>query len=165
MNGDAGAGDRPDAGEAVETSLTRDTVSATTVVEAAPEDVFDYLCRPANHAAISGDQTVRGTTFGPEVLSLGDRFGMNMRKGLPYRIANTVVEFEPGRRIAWAHFGGHRWRWEVVPAGDGRSQVTETFDLSTARLPVALRLMGLPKGHEQNVARSVANVAANFARS
>lgn len=36
------------------------------------------------------------------------------------------------------------------------------IDLSTARLPAALRLMGYPKGHEKNVAASVANVVAHF---
>ncbi len=148
-----------------ETTVTRDTVSATAVVEAPPDEVFEFLRRPANHAAISGDHTVKGPTSGPEALSLGDRFGMDMRLGVPYRVTNKVVEFEPGRRIAWSHFGGHRWRWVVEPAGEGRSQVTETFDLSTARLPLALRLMGYPKRHEQNVAGSVANLAAHFARS
>lgn len=149
--------------EGVETTVTRDTVSATAIVDAPPEAVFEYVRRPANHAAISGDETVKGTRTGPEVLSLGDRFGMSMRLVVPYNVTSKVVEFEPGRRIAWCHFGGHRWRWELEPAGEGRCKVTETFDLSTARLPAALRVMGYPRGHERNVARSVANVAAHFA--
>jgi uncharacterized protein YndB with AHSA1/START domain len=144
--------------------LTANTVSATAVVDAPPEEVFEFIRRPANHPEINGDGTVRGTISGPEELSLGDRFGMNMRMGVPYRIRNKVVEFEPGRRIAWCHFGGHRWRWEVEPAGEGKSKVTETFDMSTARFPPALRLMGYPKGHQKNVAASVANVAEHFAR-
>jgi uncharacterized protein YndB with AHSA1/START domain len=147
----------------VRTSLTRDTVSATTVVEATPEAVFDFLRRPANHAAVSGDQTVKGTVKGPDALSLDDRFGMSMRMGVPYRMTSKVVEFEQDRRIAWCHMAGHRWRWEIEPEEDGRSKVTETFDLSTARLPFALRLVGYPKGHEKNVTASVANVAAHFA--
>lgn len=143
--------------------LTANTVSATAVVDAAPEEVFEFIRRPANHPEINGDGTVRGSISGPEALSLGDRFGMNMRMGVPYHVRNKVVEFEPGRRIAWCHFGGHRWRWEVEPAGEGKSRVTETFDLSTALFPPALRLMGYPKGHEKNVSGSVANVAAHFA--
>lgn len=148
----------------VETSVTSDTVSATAVVDAPPEEVFEFLRRPANHSTISGDHTVKGSTTGPEALSLGDRFGMNMKLGLPYRVTNKVVEYEPGRRIAWCHFGGHRWRWTLEPAEEGRTRVTETFDLSTARIPVALRLMGYPRRHETNVAGSVANVAAHFTR-
>ena len=75
---------------------------------------------------------------------------------------SKVVEFEHGQRIAWCHFGGHRWRWEVEAAGAGRTRVTETFDMSTARFPSALRLMGLPKGHEKNVTTSVRNVISHF---
>lgn len=142
---------------------TRDTVSATAVVDAPPDEVFDFLRRPANHSTISGDSSVTGTTKGPEVLGEGDRFGMSMKIGLPYRISSQVKELEEGVRIAWAHPGGHRWRWEVAPAGDGRSEVTETFDLSTAVFPPALRLVGFPGRHRSNVARSVANVRDHFA--
>lgn len=147
----------------VQTSVGSDSVSASAVVDAPPAAVFDFIRRPANHPIISGDASVKGITSGPEQLSLGDRFGMSMKVGLPYRITNKVVEFEPDRRIAWCHMFGHRWRWQVEDAGNGKSKVTETFDLSTARFPPALKLMGYPRGHEKNVAASVANVVAHFA--
>lgn len=146
----------------VTTSTTRDSVTATTLVDAPPDAVFEFVRRPANHAAISGDKSVQGSIKGPEILSQGDRFGMSMRIGVPYRMTSRVVEFEEGRRIAWAHPGRHRWRWEVEPTEDGRTRVSETFDLSYAVFPPALRLLGYPKRHEANVARSVANVAAHF---
>jgi hypothetical protein len=149
--------------ERVETQVGADTVSASAVVGAPPAAVFDFIRRPANHSIISGDTSVKGTVSGPELLSLDDRFGMSMKIGVPYRLTSRVVEFEPERRIAWCHFFGHRWRWQVEDAGQGRSKVTETFDLSTARFPPALKLMGYPRGHEKNVAKSVANVAAHFA--
>lgn len=149
--------------EGVTTELGDDTVSATTVVAASPEEVFEFLRRPANHPIIAGDHTVKGTTGGPERLAQGDRFGMKMKLGMPYRIRNTVVEFEENQRIAWCHPGKHRWRWELEATGEGTTKVTETFDLSTAVLPPALRLFGYPKRHEANVAQSVANVAAHFA--
>lgn len=142
---------------------TRDAVSATAVVDATPDEVFDFLRRPANHRVISGDSSVKGVTKGPDVLGEGDRFGMSMKIGLPYRISSQVKELDEGVRIAWAHPGGHRWRWEVAPAGDGRTEVTETFDLSTAVFPPALRLVGFPRRHRGNVARSVANVRDHFA--
>lgn len=149
--------------DGVQTEITPTTVSATATVDAPPDVVFEFLRRPANHPLISGDSSVKGTTTGPEVLALNDRFGMSMKIGVPYRITNKVVEFEPDRRIAWCHLFGHRWRWQVEPAGEGKSRVTETFDLSTARVPAALKLMGYPRGHEKNVAASVANLAAHFA--
>lgn len=149
--------------EGVTTDLRDDSVSATATVDATPEEVFDFLRRPANHSIISGDGSVTGTTSGPEVLSMGDRFGMAMKIGLPYRIRNTVVELEEGSRIAWCHPGKHRWRWEIEPAGEGRSTITETFDMTTAVFPPALRLLGYPKRHLPNVASSVANVRDHFA--
>lgn len=142
-----------------------DTVSASAHVDAPPEEVFAYLCRPASHAEISGDRSVKGDRHGPEVLTgEGDKFGMRMKMyGLPYRITNTVVEFEPGRSIAWCHPGKHRWRWEVEADPQGGSTVTETFDMSPSPLKPALRLLGYPKAHQDNVERSVQNVAAHFA--
>ncbi|MDE0804942.1 MAG: SRPBCC family protein [Acidimicrobiales bacterium] len=141
------------------------TASASAEVDAPVEEVFAFLCRPANHAEISGDDSVKGERHGPEQLSAeGDKFGMKMKMfGLPYRITNTVVEFDAGKKIAWCHPGKHRWRWEVEALPKGGTLVTETFDMSTSPLRPALKLMGYPKGHQSNVEKSVANVAAHFA--
>lgn len=141
------------------------TASASAEVDAPADEVFAFICRPANHAEISGDESVKGERHGPEQLSAeGDKFGMRMKMyGLPYRITNTVVEFEAGKKIAWCHPGKHRWRWEVEALPKGGSRVTETFDMSTSPIRPALRLMGYPKGHQANVEKSVANVAKHFA--
>lgn len=151
--------------EGVTVTVAGDTASATTLVAAPPAEVFDFVRRPENHPLISGDESVKGNRVGPDVLGAGDRFGMDMKMyGLPYRITSQVQEFDDGRLIAWAHSGGHRWRWTVEADGDG-SRVTETFDLSTAKPLVkqGLKLMGFPARHRDNVARSVANVRAHFA--
>jgi uncharacterized protein YndB with AHSA1/START domain len=145
----------------VTTTITEDTVSATGIVPATPAAVFDFLRRPANHSELSGDGTVKGSRTGDEELSMDSRFGMKMKVGVPYRVSSKVVEFEQDHLIAWCHFGGHRWRWELEPV-DGGTQVTETFDLSTAKFPPALRLAGYPKRHEDNVADSVRNLIAHF---
>jgi hypothetical protein len=152
--------------DGVTTTLDRNAVSASTVVDAPPKKVFDYIRRPINHGAISGDGTVQGRHFGPDVLGRADEFGMKMKLlGLPYKVTSKVREFDDGRLIAWSHLGGHRWRWEVEETDDGKTRLTETFDLSTAKFPPGLRLVGFPKRHEANVAQSVANVAAHFASS
>ena len=145
----------------VTTTITEDTVSATGTVPASPEAVFDFLRRPANHSELSGDGTVKGSRTGDDELSMDSRFGMKMKVGVPYRVSSKVVEFEQDHLIAWCHFGGHRWRWELEPV-DGGTQVTETFDMSTAKFPPALRLAGYPKRHEDNVADSVRNLIAHF---
>jgi hypothetical protein len=140
-----------------------DTLSASADVPASPHEVFEYLRRPANHAAISGDGSVRGVMQGPEAVALGDRFGMSMKLyGVPYRVTSKVVEYDADHRIAWCHLGGHRWRWDVESAPNG-SRVTLTYDQSTARFPPALRLFGYPERHRENVECSVANVASHFA--
>jgi hypothetical protein len=147
----------------VSVTVDDNSARASTVVDASPEVVFDFLRRPANHSVVSGDHSVRRVISGPEVLGAGDRFGMAMVMGLPYRIHSKVVEFEENRRIAWCHIGGHRWRWELEPAGEGGTKVTETFDMSTSRAPLVLRLIGYPKRHERNLAASLRNVATHFA--
>ena len=154
--------DQP-APEGVTTKLDERTTSATGVVDASPAEVFDFIRRPANHAEISGDHTVRDALKGPDVLGPESRFGMRMRRGVPYRMTSKVVEFDENRVIAWCHLGGHRWRWELEPTDDGTTKVTETFDGTTSRAPILLKLMGLPKGHVSNVANSVANVQKHFA--
>ena len=82
--------------------------------------------------------------------------------GAPYRIENTVVEFEENRLIAWRHFSGHRWRWRLEPTADGRTEVTETFDWSTARLPFAIRLLGFPKRNAEAIEKTLARLGGMF---
>lgn len=147
----------------ITTTLDEKTASATGIVDASPADVFDFIRRPANHAEISGDGSVRGSRSGADVLGPESRFRMTMRRGVPYRMSSKVVEFDENRVIAWCHFGGHRWRWELEPTDDGKTKVTETFDGTTSRAPIVLKLMGLPKGHVPNVEKSIANVQRHFA--
>lgn len=122
-------------------------IARSRVIDAPAQRIFDLLADPARHAEIDGSGSVRRARGNPARLSLGARFGMDMRIGLPYRITNEVVEFEEGRRIAWRHAGGHRWRYELEPTGDGRTTVTETFDGTTSRAPFLLTLMGVERRH------------------
>jgi uncharacterized protein YndB with AHSA1/START domain len=127
-------------------------ISVTKVVDAPKEAVFDLLANPAKHPLIDGSGTVQAARGGnPERLSLGAKFGMDMKIGLPYRIRNTVVEFDEGTLIAWRHFFGHRWRWQLRDAGDGRTEVTETFDWSTALIPKGIELAGFPGKNKRGI--------------
>lgn len=129
-------------------------VSVSRVIDAPPEKIFDVLADPSRHPEIDGSGTVRAPRGQSQRLQLGSRFGMSMRQGLPYQIRNKVVEFEENRRIAWCHFFGHRWRYELEP-GDGGTKVTETFDYSTARIPQALDLVNIPRKHVGNMERTL----------
>lgn len=116
-------------------------VSRSVVVDAPASVVFDVIADPYQHAAFDGSGTVQKAVAGPKRLALGDTFRMDMRMKVPYRMGNTVMEFEENRRIAWAHMGGHRWRYELEPIDDSRTRVIETFDATTARSTLLLRTM------------------------
>ena len=107
------------------------TVSETTTIQADPSVVFGIVADPHQHSRIDGSGSVQATIEGPDRLAKGAEFHVSMKMfGLPYKITNRVVEFEADRRIAWRHFGGHRWRYELEPTEDGGTRVTETFDYS-----------------------------------
>lgn len=130
-------------------------VSVSRDIAAAPEQIFAVLASPAGHAQIDGSGTVVAARPGqPDTLVLGSRFGMSMKLGVPYRMQNTVVEYEENRLIAWQHVGKHRWRYELTPI-EGGTRVTETFDWSTARSPRFIELMGYPKKHIPNMERTL----------
>ncbi len=127
-------------------------VSITKVVHAPAERIFDLLADPAKHPVIDGSGSVRAAhAAAPTRLRLGDTFGMSMKLGASYKITNTVVEFEENRLIAWRHPGGHRWRWELRPLDEQTTEVTETFDYSTAKAGVVFVLLGFPERNRRGI--------------
>lgn len=117
-------------------------LSATKVVAASPQQIFDLLADPARHSEIDGSgSVVKPRPGGPERLALGARFGMDMKIGVPYKITNEVVEFDEPNRIAWRHFGGHIWRYILEPT-DGGTRVTEEFDWNGSKSPLVLKVSG-----------------------
>ncbi len=136
-------------------------VSISRDIDAPAERIFELLADPARHGEIDGSGMVQAAKGDPQRLTLGAKFGMDMKIGpIPYRIGNTVVEFEENRLIAWAHFGGHRWRYRLEPLdGGARTKVTEEFDWSTAKVPKAIELMGYPTKHVGNIERTLERLA------
>ncbi len=133
--------------------IDKDTrkVWAVREIDAPAADIFAIVADPTRHKDIDGSGTVQEASGDPRQLELGDKFGMKMKWGVPYSMKSTVVEFEQDRLIAWAHIGGHRWRYELEPLDDHRTRVTETFDWSTSKMPWALEWMNIPEGHVDNV--------------
>ena len=135
--------------------------SARRLVPAPATEVFELLATPARHPLIDGSGTVTDVQERtPERLSAGARFGMEMRWGLRYKILNEVVEFEEGRRIAWRHFGGHVWRWVLVPVDDQATEVIEEFDASSSRAPFVLRLMGAQRRNQRSIEQTLDRLEA-----
>ena len=130
------------------------SAARTVLIDARPETVFAFLADPRRHLVIDGSGTVRGTLEAPPRLSLGATFGMRMVNPVPYKVTNTVVEFDENRRIAWRHSGGHTWRYVLEPEADG-VRVTETFDATTAKAPWMLRLMGAAKKNAVSITKTL----------
>lgn len=138
-------------------------VSASTTVNAAAADVFDWIARPENHVLLDGSGHVRGALRKDQrITRQGEKFTMRMHWYLPYVIRSTVSEFTEGERIGWHHFARHVWRWEFVDNGDGTCTVTETFDASSAPVKAQYTKLGYPKAYVRVLEKSVALVASQF---
>ncbi len=140
--------------------MSERVVSVSRVIKASPEAIFDVLADPARHAEIDGSGMVQELRGESNRLELGSKFGMDMKMGiLPYRVTSTVKEFEENRLIAWAHFGKHRWRYELEPV-DGGTKVTESFDWSYSMAPKVIELAGYPKKHPANMEATLERLAS-----
>jgi hypothetical protein len=141
---------------------TRQVVWAQRLIPASTERIFDLLADPAMHHVFDGSGSVKNpVSSSPRRLALGDKFGMNMRIVLPYKMTNTVVEFEENRRIGWRHVGGHVWRYILEPR-DGSTMVTEEFDYSTNRARPLLAIMKAIPNNERAIVKTLENLERHF---
>ena len=138
-------------------------VSRSTIVPAPAQMIFDLLADPRRHSEIDGSGTVQSAQINaPERLSLDATFGMQMKMGLPYKITNTVVEFEENKTIAWRHVGGHIWRYILEPV-DGGTKVTEQFDWNKSKAPLILKLRKSPQDNAKSIEKTLENLVKRFA--
>ena len=116
------------------------TVSVERVIKAPADKIFALVADAGKHASIDGTDSVNHASQASVPLSMGAKFGMAMRGRketlfVPYRTNNTVIEYEPDRRIAWkttflgGRVGGRIWRYELEAAPEG-TLVRETWDVS-----------------------------------
>ncbi len=121
-----------------------ESVSATTVIDAPVDVVFDMLADPAAHAAIDGTGRVRRPVDTGLLAATGQVFRMAMyHEDHPdgdYQTANRVRVFERPTALAWEtgydagdgdlRFGGWVWRYDLAPASPSRTDVTLSYDWS-----------------------------------
>jgi uncharacterized protein YndB with AHSA1/START domain len=119
--------------------MSNDVVTVERVIPAPPERIFALLKDANRHKDFDGSGTVRDAHGDPAPLTLGAKFGMNMRLGMPYSMVSTVVEYDENKRIAWQPrpaypvanklAGGRIWRYELEPV-DGGTRVRESWDIT-----------------------------------
>ncbi len=120
--------------------MTEKTVSVSRRIGASPDAIFRVLTDPGRHTGIDGSGMLRGAITTDAVTQVGDVFAMKMHHAEmgDYEMNNTVVQFEPGRRIVWepsrrdveTDSWHYRWGYVLEPDGDDATRVTEFFDLS-----------------------------------
>jgi uncharacterized protein YndB with AHSA1/START domain len=145
------------------------TVSVERVIKAPPGKIFALLDDAGKHASFDGSDSVNHATQQVVPLSLGAKFGMAMRGRketlfIPYRTTNTVIEYEPDRRIAWQTYGlgglvgGRIWRYELSPA-DGGTLVRETWDVSKDKQKPMITRGSVPQQTENGMRATLDRIA------
>ena len=139
-------------------------VARQVLVRAPAAEVFALVADPYRHPELDGSGTLRpGPVSGPRMLSAGARFTVGMKQyGVPYKITSTVTAFEADRLVEWQHPMGHRWRWELTETEPGITQVTETFDYTTARSPRMLEIFGQPGKNAVGITKTLEALQARF---
>lgn len=124
-------------------------VAVSRRIAAPAADLFRILADPRRHPEMDGSGMLRGAVSHEVVRAVGDVFVMRMHHPPygDYEMDNHVVEYEQDRRIGWepqpgrnhpdaapggtgATRWGHRWTYELTPAGPDATVVTARYDCS-----------------------------------
>lgn len=133
--------------------MTDEFLTATLIVNARPETVFDLLADPSAHAAIDGTGWVQSPVDTAPLTQVGQLFRMGMfhenHPNKHYEMVNRIEVLDRPHAIAWQpgaepqsipgyqgppdagiDYGGWIWRYDLTAAGDDRTEVTLTYDWS-----------------------------------
>ena len=139
-------------------------VARRVTVNAPAAELFALAANPHRHHQLDGSGTVRDSSVkGPEKLSTGDKFSVGMKQfGVPYKITSTATEIVDGQTVEWQHPMGHKWRWDFRETSPGVTEVTETFDYTTARSPKFLEITGYDKKNGEGISSTLAKLAQRY---
>ena len=139
-------------------------VARRVTVNAPAAELFALAANPHRHHQLDGSGTVRDSSVtGPEKLSTGDKFSVGMKQfGLPYKITSTATEVVDGQTVEWQHPMGHKWRWDFRETSPGVTEVTETFDYTSARSPKFLEITGYDKKNGEGISSTLAKLAQSY---
>jgi hypothetical protein len=152
--------------------MADDTVSATVVIDLPPDVIFGVLADPTKHAAIDGTGWVREPLDREPLTAPGQIFRMAMfhpdHPDGGYQTANRVQVLDRPNAISWEPgddagdgtlgFGGWVWRYDLTPAGPGRTAVTLSYDWSA--VPDSIRgHISFPPFPPDHLSNSLAHLA------
>ncbi|MCT1864540.1 dimethyladenosine transferase [Dietzia sp. HMSC21D01] len=141
-------------------------VARSVTVNAPADELFALLNDPRKHGLVDGSGTVRDNVRGPTTLRPGAKFTTAMRMyGVPYRITCTVTEHRDTpveKVIEWAHPAGHRWRWELIPTGNGKTKIVESFDNRPSKLGRFFEIVGMSKRNAAGITETLSKLAARY---
>ncbi len=147
--------------------------TASTTMEATPEEVFAVLADPSAHGAIDGTGRVGDSLDGDRITAVGQVFRVAMyhenHPDKDYLIANLVEVFDEPRAIAWKpgteapdtgelSFGGWTWRYDLEESGPSRTTVTLTYDWSAVP-PNVREYLHFPPFDEHHLDRSLEHLS------
>jgi hypothetical protein len=154
-------------------------MTATITIDAAPEDVFAVLADPTAHPGIDGTGWVREALDPAPLTAAGQLFRMAMyhehHPDKDYEIANRVEVLEPPTAIGWkpgtrspdtgeVESGGWTWRYDLAATDATRTEVTLTYDWSSATAE-AREIIQFPPFGRDHLDRSLQHLAALVART
>jgi uncharacterized protein YndB with AHSA1/START domain len=157
--------------------MANDIITATIIIPAPADTVFDVLADPTTHPAIDGTGWVREALDTQPVTAAGQIFKVAMfhenHPAKNYEMANKVVVWERPRAIAWQpgqdaagdgnlSFGGWIWRYDIRELGPSEAEVTLTYDWS-AVAPALREHIPFPPfdpAHLDNSLRHLSDLAA-----
>lgn len=141
-------------------------VTASRLVNAAPEVIFELIADPRRQPEWDGNDNLQ-VSDSPRITQVSEVFTMRNTSGKVKE--NHVVVFEEGRRIGWlpADEGteppGHLWLWELEPDPSGATKVTHTYNWSALNeeQPSGIERMNRARGMTvQKLDASLARLAA-----
>lgn len=154
--------------------MTDETITTTLTIDAPADAVFAVLADPTTHPAIDGTGWVVQPVDPAPLTAAGQVFRMNMYHDNPnhpdghYRTANTVNVFDAPRAIGWqpggenaagqVQIGGWSWRYDLVPVGNDRTEVTLTYDWSQAS-PEVRKIIPFPAADSEHLSNSLRHLA------
>lgn len=116
-----------------------DTNSATRVIDASADTIFDLLSNPQRHAETDNSGMVVSADQAERLKAVGDTFTMNMTKeDGDYQTRNEVFALQENKVIGWQNQEnttagvnvGSKWLYELEPVDADHTRVTLTYDRS-----------------------------------